>query len=50
MTASISIGAVVGNLTGGIVLDAAGVSALLYFALGLSVAGAAITGLGVRKK
>ena len=50
MTASISIGAVVGNLTGGIVLDAAGVSALLYFALGLTVAGAAITGFGVRKK
>ncbi len=50
MTASISIGAVLGNLTGGFVLDTAGVNALLYFSLALTVAGAAITGLGVRKK
>lgn len=50
MTASISIGAVLGNLTGGFVLDTAGVNALLYFSLALTIAGAAITGLGVRKK
>lgn len=49
MTASISIGAVLGNLAGGFVLDAGGVNALLYFALGLTAAGAAITGLGIKK-
>lgn len=49
MTASISIGAVLGNLAGGFVLDAGGVKALLCFALALTAAGAVITGLGVKK-
>lgn len=49
MTASISIGAVLGNLLGGLVLEIFDTDILLLFSLALTVIGAAIVTLGVRK-
>lgn len=49
MTASMSIGAVLGNFSGGIILDAAGLKAMLFAAFILAAAGALITSAGVKK-
>ena len=48
MTASISVGAVLGNLLGGLILDKAGLSPMLLSALLLAVAGAIIIAVGTK--
>ena len=49
MTASISIGAVVGNLLGGLVLEFFDTDMLLLVSLALTITGAAVVTLGVQK-